>query len=335
VTVTVALGHAQSVSASYIGYKVPATEISRIGSLTYSTTIGNRVSLNCSAYRDFGPARTSGVSAGISVALGPKTSVSVNAGSQNGKTNDSISAARPADYDGGWGWTAQASDAQDVRYAQGQLQYLGHYGSVTATAQDTAGKGSAALDVAGAIVAMDGTVEAARQVGDGFTLVSTDGVAGVPVLHENRVIGVTDASGHLLVPDLNAYQRNLVAINPLGLPADMRVADTSQVIVPKAQSGVLARFPIERYAAASVILTDPAGKRLAAGASVHHAESGQDTVTGYDGLAFIDGLQPENHLSVTGKDFRCVATFAYKRPADGTLPTIGPLVCQPSQENKQ
>ncbi|MGV2293386.1 fimbria/pilus outer membrane usher protein [Trinickia sp. YCB016] len=328
-TVTLALGHAQSVSASYIGYKVPASEISRIGSLTYSTTISNGVSLNFSAYRDFGQARTTGVSAGVSVALGSKTSISVNAGSQNGKTNDSIGAARPADYDGGWGWAALASNAQDVRYAQGQLQYLGRYGSATVTAQSTAGKSTEALEVAGAIVVMDGTVEAARRIDDGFTLVSTDGVAGIPVLHENRVIGVTDASGHLLVPDLNAYQKNTVAIDPLGLPADMRIADTNQVIVPKAQSGVLARFPIERYAAASVILTDPAGKPLPAGASVHHTESGRDTVTGYDGLTFVDGLQRENHLTVTGKDFNCVATFVYRRPGNGTLPTIGPVVCKP------
>ncbi len=329
VTVTVAIGHAQSVSASYIGYKVPAVDISRIGSLSYSTALGGRVSLNFGAYQDFGPARTRGVSAGLSVALGPKTSVSASAGSQNGRTTASVSASRPADYDGGWGWSALTGDAQDVRYAQGQLQYLGRYGRVTAIAQSTAGNSAGAIDVAGAIVAMDGTVEAARQIGDGFTLVSTDGVAGIPVLHENRVIGTTDSSGHLLVPDLNAYQRNLVAIDPLGLPADVRVEDTTRVIVPEARAGVLARFPVEPFAAASVILTDSAGTPVPAGASVHHAESERDTVTGYDGLTFVDGLRPENHLTVTARNFSCVATFAYRRPANGTLPTIGPVVCKP------
>jgi outer membrane usher protein len=59
--------------------------------------------------------------------------------------------------------------------------------------------------VAGALVFMDGGVHAARQVGAGFALVSTDGVGGVPVLQENQVIGKTSGSGYLLVPNLNPY----------------------------------------------------------------------------------------------------------------------------------
>jgi hypothetical protein len=50
--------------------------------------------------------------------------------------------------------------------------------------------------VAGALVLMDGGVHAARQVGAGFALVSTDGVGGVPVLQENQVIGKTSGSGY-------------------------------------------------------------------------------------------------------------------------------------------
>ena len=67
-------------------------------------------------------------------------------------------------------------------------------------------------------------MEPARRIDDGFTLVSTDGIGGIPVLHENRVIGATNGGGHLLIPDLNAYQHNQVAIDAMNLPGSMRTA---------------------------------------------------------------------------------------------------------------
>jgi outer membrane usher protein len=148
------------------------------------------------------------------------------------------------------------------------------------------------------------------------------------VLHENRVIGVTDGGGHLLIPDLNAYQHNQVAIDAMHLPADARITDTSMDIVPQAQSGVLAHFGVTRYRAASIIVRDADGKPLPAGARVHHVESGHDTIIGYDGLTFIDGLAPENHLQIESGDKHCELVFSWKEDKDNTLQTIGPLVCR-------
>jgi outer membrane usher protein len=182
-------------------------------------------------------------------------------------------------------------------------------------------------------VLMDHVLEPSRRIDDGFALVSTDGVAGIPVLHENRVIGTTDSSGHLLIPDLNSYQHNQVSIDSMNLPADARIATTSADLVPQAQSGVLARFGVTRYSAASLILHDPDGKVLPPGARVHEVESGKDTIVGYDGMTFVDGLQQTNHLVVTSGALRCAVSFDYARPKDGSLPTIGPLTCRPLSDH--
>ncbi|MCH1991120.1 fimbria/pilus outer membrane usher protein, partial [Achromobacter xylosoxidans] len=128
----------------------------------------------------------------------------------------------------------------------------------------------------GAVVLMDGRVMTARRVDDGFALVSTD-TGRVPVLHQNRLIGATDRAGYLLVPDLNAYQNNRVAIDGSALPADARIADTTLDVVPQARSGVLAHFAITRYSAASIALRAPDGTPLPPGLEVRHVESGQRT----------------------------------------------------------
>ena len=71
------------------------------------------------------------------------------------------------------------------------MEYLGNDGRVSARTQSSSMGNASSLGAAGALVLMDGHVEAARQVGNGFALVSTGGVANIPVLHENRQIGVT------------------------------------------------------------------------------------------------------------------------------------------------
>jgi outer membrane usher protein len=147
---------------------------------------------------------------------------------------------------------------------QAQGLYLGNYGQVSARMLENNGQRTSAVDVAGALVLMDGGVHAARQVG-GFALVSTDGVGGVPVLQENQVIGKTSGSGYMLVPNLNPYFINQIGIDPSSLPLDARIASTGQGVVPARLSGVLVRFPVETYEAASVILHGADGRPLGAG----------------------------------------------------------------------
>ena len=96
-----------------------------------------------------------------------------------------------------------------------------------------------------------------------------------------------------------------------------------------AGSGVLVKFALQRYAAASVILHLPDGGMLPVGARVAHVESGKQSVVGYDGIAFVEDLQAENHLRVSGGAVSCVVDFPYRHDPARPLPTLGPFVCQP------
>ncbi|WP_235212746.1 fimbria/pilus outer membrane usher protein [Burkholderia paludis] len=318
----------QTLSLSYIGFRLPQGPSARIGTVSYTLNLGDLASLSVTAYRDFAQQGANGAFVSLNVGLGHNTSINATAGRQRGQSNYTVDASRPPDYDGGWGWGVQTGGTGAVPYRQAQLRYLGRAGEVIAVAQNIDRQSGGSLDVSGALVLMDRSLQVSRRIDDGFALVSTDGVAGIPVLHENRVIGTTDRAGHLLVPDLNAYQNNQVAIDAMKLPADARIARTSMTIVPQAQSGVVAHFGVTRYRAASVVLHDAEGRPLPAGAHVHHVESGMDTIVGYDGLTFIDELKDDNHLAVDDGTQRCVAEFAFTAPGNGTLPTVGPLTCR-------
>jgi outer membrane usher protein len=329
ITVSMPFFEKQNLALSYIGMKFPRTEASHIGSLSYGINFGKNATLNLSAYQDFHQHDSHGVFLSFGLGFDDRTSLNVVAGSQNGQSYYNAQALRPSDYGGGWGWGAQAGESGGIGFRQAQLQYLGNAGQFTGLVQNLAGRSMVSFDALGSVVWMDGDIQFARRIYDGFALVSTNGVAGVPVLHENRPLGSTDERGYLLIPDLNAYQNNRVSIDTSQLPVDMRIDTTTLALVPQAQSGVLGHFPISRYAAASVIVNDAAGHAVAPGARVHHVESGADTVIGYDGLTFISNLQANNHLVLAGDGWQCTVQFTYQPPADHALPQIGPLTCQP------
>ncbi|GLQ89819.1 fimbriae usher protein [Dyella flagellata] len=318
----------QNFALSYIGSKLPQVQASRIVSLTYGLSLRHSLSVNLSAYRDIYQHASRGVFLNVSLGLDDHVSLNAVVGSQGGRAYNNLQAFRPVDYAGGWGWGLQTGQFNQMGFHQAQLQYLGNAGQLTGIVQNYAGHTTASFDALGSIVLMDGDVQFSRRIYDGFALVSTNGVAGVPVLHENRLLGHTDDSGHLLVPDLNSYQANRIAIDTSALPVDMRIDTTAMVVVPQVQSGVLGRFTITRYAAASILLHDEAGKPIPAGTRVHHVESGSDTIVGYDGLTFVNELQASNHLQLDGVAWHCTVTFPYKPPTDHALPLIGPLVCR-------
>src|SRR5690606_38900578 len=119
----------------------------------------------------------------------------------------------------------------------------------------------------------------------GFALVSTDGIPGVPVKLENNPIGATDEDGLLLVTPLNAYQNNKLSIDPMRLPADVRVGRVDVLATPTDRAGTLVRFDLAPLRAASVLLRDAGGEPLPVGSRVRlRAGDGQPALVGFDGV---------------------------------------------------
>ncbi|KQN67787.1 fimbrial assembly protein [Duganella sp. Leaf61] len=330
VNINMGLFGGQTLGLSFISQRVPVSPPARVAALSYAATLGAGLYLSVSAYRDFRDANTRGIFFSLSGTFGDRLSANASSGRQNGVQSKNLTLGRTVDYAGGFGWGLQSLENNGATLRQAQGTYLGNYGQVGAFLQESGGKRETAFSASGSVVVMDGSVHAARQVGAGFALVSA-GVGGLPVLQENRPIGTTSSSGYLLVPNLTPYLSNQISIDTSSLPLDARIARTTLTVVPARRSGVVAEFPVETYAAATVILHDAAGQPLATGLEVVHVESGATTVTGFDGLAFIDNLAPLNHVQAVVEGRRCIAEFAYVKEPGNAMPTIGPVVCRSVQ----
>jgi outer membrane usher protein len=335
-SLSVALAGGQNAGISYINYKLPDQPAARIVSVSLASHLPYGLHVSVGGYRDLRRPESRGLQVSFSMPLGAHAGGSVGIGSQNGVRTTSVAASGAPDFGGGFGWNVQAGKVGEQRYDQAQLQYLGSAGQVGLTTQSAGTTRATSIDVTGAVVAMDGTLLPARHVGNGFALVAT-GLPDVPVLQENRVIGRTDGGGRLLVPDLMPYTRNEIGIDVTALPADMRVASVRSSIVPRQSAGVVARFALERYTAATVVVHDAGGQPLPVGTRVHlegGQEGGQDTLVGYDGVVFVEGLKARNRLVVGEGAQACILEFDYAPAAGGALPTIGPLTCTIHTEKK-
>jgi len=305
------------------------TQVTRTVSLAWSRSVGLRGYFSLGAFQDLERRAERGITATFSMAFDSRVAVNASAGRQRGEQVASLSMGRAPDFDGGLGWAVQTGKTGPQRYDQAQLQYLGAHGRAIVSTQRVGDSRNTSLDVSGAIVAMDGAVLTARNVGRGFALVSS-GVPGLPVLQDNRPIGRTDRHGRLLVPDLQPYAASRIAIDPSSLPSDTRIPHTLLEIVPRQNAGVVARFAIERYAAATLTLVRADGTVPDVGTLARLDGSELTAMVGYDGVLFVEGLGAHNRVRIgSGKDL-CDVRFDYT-PVAGELPVIGPLVCQPLQ----
>ncbi len=299
----------------------------RYASASWTRSFGRNASLGLTYNQNLDRRADRSVYLGLSLALERGRQMSVSAQRAGRLDQAALELSQPIPGDGGFGWRLQARGGDGDSGGLAELGWLTGQGRVQfgLARQGDHDYGYASAD--GALAWMGGHVFAARRIDDAFAVVSTDGVAGVPVLLENRRIGRTDEDGLLLVVPLNAWQRNRVGIDPMELPADRRIAQVEADATPKDRSGVLLRFPIQRVRAALLSLRDAAGQPLALG-SPARSEAGESAVVGYDGELYLEGLQERNEVRVDTPVGPCRVRFDAP-PADGGIARIGPLACAP------
>ncbi|MBE7939693.1 fimbrial biogenesis outer membrane usher protein [Ramlibacter aquaticus] len=152
------------------------------------------------------------------------------------------------------------------------------------------------LSVAGSVAYVGGETALGRPLTDSFAIVRVGEVPGVKVMAAAQDIGMTDAHGRLLVPNLNAYFDNQISIAPETVPIDYEIAATSRTVSPSARSGAIIDFEARKIQAFSGLLKYEAGSGtvplvyqsltlLAGGKSVQ-------LQTGREGEFYLENIAP-------------------------------------------
>lgn len=318
-----------SLGTSYVRLSYPQGDTSRYASVFWSRSFGRNWAANLSGNQNLDLRRDRSLYLSLSTTFGGIRQASASMqrnGNRTGFVAD-VSQPLPGDGDlGGVGWRLQARAGDDASGGLAELGWLNRIGRYSLGAATQDGDTFGYASASGSLVWMNGRGFAARDVQDAFAVVSTDGQPGIPVRLENRLIGVTDAKGMLLVTPLQSWQRNQLSIDTLALPANLRVDRVDTTVTPRQQSGVAVRFGITPVRAAMIVLHDAQGAPLPVGSVVWREGDAERVVVGYDGETYLDNLQQENRILVDLPDGRCSAQFTY--PANPTdIPRVGPLPC--------
>ncbi len=299
----------------------------QINSLSWTQVLGAELSVSASVF----DSRSSGSGIGLnfSLPLGRNRDLSLSIDHGNGRTQTVASLRQNSDYDGGWGYEVQAGDRQGG-FGLITANLRGRSGEISVGADHVQGRSGYFFQGAGSLIRMDGQTFASRRISDAFAVVTSNGVADVPILYENRVFGRTNAQGYLLLPDLRGWQNNRIAIDPDALGANFRLPALEQQATPADNGAVLVRFPIVPLRPAMISLLDPAGAPVPSGSRGIVSGEGTPVLVGFDGEAYLEDLSADKVLQIEIAGTVCRYHLPATTIRSDTTTRLGPLPCERS-----
>jgi outer membrane usher protein len=314
-----------SISASFLHIVDAAGTTSKIVTTSWTRAISDNASIFTTAFTDFGDRRNTGIYVGLSVRLFDSVSASTGVSSGHAGTTATVDAVKPLGPSAGsYGWRVRDSEGAAAS-REASLAYRSQYaqiqGGVSQYQHDVRGN----IEMDGAIATMGDGVFFANRIDDSFAVVRA-GVPDIPVMYENRPIGVTDAKGLILIPSLRSYDKNKITIDPSNLPVDADIESTRTIVAPADRSGVLVDFGVRTDTnSALVVFTHSDGSFVPVGSSGKR-DSGDEFIVGYDGQAFLKKLAAQNAVVIETPQGQCRAQFAYAPRANQQV-VISPVLC--------
>ncbi|QIK80173.1 fimbrial biogenesis outer membrane usher protein [Lysobacter sp. HDW10] len=320
-----------SFNLTYANLQYPKQARNRIAGAYWSRAIGRGWFAHAGIQRDLDNSAQNSFQFGISATLGDDYQSSASMRHTNATDMYEANVMKQARANGDIGWRIQARQDTPSGYSGlAEATWLTRAAELTAgVAHGTDGSGNQyRMAARGSVLWMGRSLFASREVVSGFALVDT-GIAGVPVSLENRPYGVTNASGQLIVTPVFPFQNNRISIDPTALPANIRVPRKDLDAVPGASGAAKVTFDLQPVHAAVVVLVDTSGTVVPMGSSVRRIGTDsvqEDTIVGYDGEVYLEGLAKTNTLEVTIQSAKCIAEFTYDEKATG-IPRIEPVQC--------
>lgn len=253
-----------------------------------------------------------------------RTFVASSARQTNGQLVDTLEASKAMPTGPGWGWRVRASDSASQRL-QADAEYNGNAGQVEIATNLGVGSDALRLGARGSIGRTRGLGFAARPIGHGaFAVVKVGDFPGVEVSLSNQVVATTNRKGLALVTGLLPYQRNQLSLDPDLLPLDAEINGVTATTVPYARSGAFVEFPVKRSRDVLVVLSQPDGSPVPAGARVSTGLA--EFTVALRGETYLSGVGDAQQLNVHWPRGACTVVLNLLALRPGTLAPL-PLTC--------
>jgi outer membrane usher protein len=202
---------------------------------------------------------------------------------------------------------------QSVTVANPYVQFNSRYGVFTTEYRSPNGNsssdsGSFAVSAAGSMVYASGAWGFSRPISDSFAIIDANSLKNVRVYFNNHEIGATDQSGKIVIPMLNSYVENLLAINDQDIPINYVLENVSERISPAWRGGARIHFNSKKTQAFSgkLVLKSKKGEQPVEfeSALIQLNNSSLKFTAGRDGEFYLENLQPGEYPASLKMDQR-------------------------------
>ncbi|MEX3897565.1 fimbria/pilus outer membrane usher protein [Paraburkholderia sp. BR10954] len=199
--------------------------------------------------------------------------------------------------------------------AGGYAMYRAPFGTYNLNASISNQTRQAAFNADGAVVIHSGGVTLSPPLGQAFALVEAKGAEGGRII--NGQGARIDGHGYAVVSSLTPYRVNTVALDPSDVPLDVELGNTSEEVVPRANSLVKVKIATTRGTPIFAEVMDREGKAMPMGAELFDESEKSVGIVGQGGLAYLRGLEHEGKLLVRwGNRAAEQCVMPYTVPAD-------------------
>lgn len=183
----------------------------------------------------------------------------------------------------------------------------------------------------GAIIHGNG-ITIGSQLGETNALVQAPGASGLPIIGKTGV--KTDFQGYAVVPYVDSYRRNRIALNTKQLKNNVELENNIKFVVPTRGAIVLAKFHPQLGYRVLVYLSED-GNNLPLGSIVSNETHSTEGIVGENGMAYMAGLKQQGSLIVnTGSSMRpklCTAPYTISDAELSDSVIVLHLDCKPEQ----
>jgi len=304
----------------------PNTEIA---TLSYNVTLGQYGTFSLAVIRDFGAIGGNTIFATYSSALSPSTNASVSLQSTKNVdgTRNEVSTAvfqKNVPAGEGYGYQLQTRSDQSNEASYTQQNNIGTYSVDAARNQ---GATATRIAVSGGVAILGGDLFLSRHIDQSFAVASVPDYPNVRLLADNQPVGKTDRYGKALIPNLRAYDRNVIALDQTDLPLDATIRAIKVEAVPYFRSGIAVTFPVEHSRAALFVVHLDNGTPIPAGTLIRKEGSEESFIVGFGGEVYVMGLGELTKMHATWGKKSCEFTLEYHSDAD-PMPDLGIVICK-------
>ncbi|MGN4963804.1 fimbria/pilus outer membrane usher protein [Aeromonas dhakensis] len=174
--------------------------------------------------------------------------------------------------------------------------------------------------VRGGIIAYRDGLVFGQQLGDSMAIVEVPGAENVSIQNQTGV--ETDSRGYAIVPYVNNYKSNRIALDTTTLGSNVDVDMQTQTVYPTKGAVVLAKFD-SKIGHRVLMKLSHAGDVIPFGAIVQQANNTRNiAVVGDDGLVYLTGLSNSGRLNVSwgyGHEKTCHVDYRFDDDSNASI----------------